>query len=169
MTVTITVCDKFGELLNRGAVQTSSFRGYQEFNPFYVTLRSAAVTTDNGGAPYLRNANGTYNGNGASQLATGNGYTYQGKALENVMLTYASGVVTMTADDVKWTATGAGFSARSALLCYELPRLSVYTGDRYGASVALAAIDFGTNLSAANNLLFTIKWPAGGIFQWRMA
>jgi hypothetical protein len=169
MAVTITVCNQTDMLIRYGAMQYSLFISSPPRNPFFVALRSSAVTTNNGGNPYLRNADGTYNGNGTNQLSTGNGYTYGGKSLENVGLTYSSGVVTMKADNVKWIATGAGFSARSAILCYELPVSSYFSGDRLGASVALAAIDFGGLETADNNRSFTVKWPAGGILQWTMA
>lgn len=177
MAVTVNVFNGISNLERYGAIQRLNSTSYQERNPFYVTLRSVAKTSPfdatAGNLPLrARDFSGVYNGVGADELATGNGYTKGGKTLENVSLSYSAGVLTMKADDVKWIASGAGIAARSALLCYEVPISRVFnsatSNDPYTASAALAIIDFGELLTASANLSFSINWPAAGIFKWRL-
>ncbi len=177
MTITVSVFNGISNLERYGAIQRLNSTSYQARNPFYVTLRSVAKASPfditAGDFPLrARDFSGVFNGVGADEIATGNGYTKGGKALENVSFTYSAGVLTMKADDVKWTASGTGIAARSALLCYELPISRMFnsgsSNDPYTASAALAIIDFGGLLTASANLSFSIKWNAAGIFAWRL-
>src|SRR5688572_23469526 len=51
-----------------------------------------------------------------NEVANGNGYTTGGIALTNVTLTRSGNVVTLDADPVIWTASGAGITARFGLI-----------------------------------------------------
>ena len=92
--------------------------------------------------------------NGTTQLANANGYTTGGKALSNFRFTYASGVVTVKADDVSWRATGGSLSADTAYL-------------RFG-STNLVKIDFGATLSAPANTALIVQWHTDGLFNFSM-
>jgi hypothetical protein len=161
------------DVVRYGIIQKDKTVAFAGRNPFYLTLRSVGIASTTGGYALLRGENGTYSSAGANELSTGNGYTKGGKALQNVRVNYASGELTMAADDVGWSATGSGIAARSALLCYELPQARSNTNaslnDPYTASIALALIDFDALLTASNGTAFTVQWPSAGIFKFTMA
>lgn len=153
-----------------GAIQKTNTTGLDTRCPLFVTLRSVDVTTfsasDNG---FLRSqSTGGYTTTGNNELATGNGYTKGGKALENVRLEYPAGVLTLFADDIKWIASGGSINAKSALLCYERPAAR-FSGDIYYTSLPLAMIDFGGTLTAPAGKALTLEWAALGIFKWQLA
>ncbi len=114
-----------------------------------------------------------------TEVATGNGYTRGGKFLTNVTAQYSAGDLIMRAADVSWTATGAGFSAQSALLCYRQPAQfspswdysGTYTAGAtiYSDSYAVSMIDFdGTRTASAGSDL-VIQWHSDGVMRWRLA
>ena len=171
MAITVSIFDGVPAVLaSYGAIQKTNTVGFDTRCPLFVTLRSVDVSTFNAAdRSFLRVfSTGLYTTTGANELATGNGYTKGGKALENVRLTYSSGVLALLADDLKWTATGAGIVAKSALLCYEYPGARIQ-GDVYYRSVPLAMIDFGGTLTALANSSLVLQWPADGIFKWQLA
>lgn len=51
-----------------------------------------------------------------NELATANGYTAGGATAANPTATLSAGVVTFDTDNVSWTASGAGITARYAVL-----------------------------------------------------
>lgn len=113
------------------------------------------------------------------EIATGNGYTRGGKFLTEVSAQYSSGDLIMRAADLSWTATGAGFSAQSALLCYRQPAQfspswdysGTYTAGAtiYSDSYAVGMIDFGGTVTANAGVDFVIQWHPDGIVRWRLA
>ena len=197
MAVTINVYAGVIQAALYGAIQKTNTIDFVTRSPFFVTLRSVGVETFNAnentstfdpypsgapvGAPliydtsagfgtYLRAPyTGVYTTAGNNELATGNGYTKGGKPLTNARLSYSSGVLTLKSDDVRWTATGSGISAKSALLCYEFPISRFYSNDPYTASCALAMIDFDGTQTAPAGTSFTLQWPAAGVFKWQLA
>lgn len=169
-----------------GAIQKTNTVDLATRSPFFVTLRSVGVETFNANENYtailqtapfpqslgieLRQPNtGSYNTAGNNELATGNGYTKGGQFLTNPRVAYSSGTLTLQADDVKWAATGTGISAKSALLCYELPRGRTFNNDPYTTSCALAMIDFDGTKYAPAGSSFILQWPAAGILKWQLA
>jgi hypothetical protein len=171
MAVTVSVFNGVpGFLAAYGAIQKTNTTGVETRCPLFVTLRSVDVSTfDATDQNFLRTlGSNAYTTTGANELATANGYTKGGKSLENVVLTYSSGALTLTAADTKWVATGAGFSAKSALLCYQYPS-PVYLGDVYYTSVPVAMIDFGATITVPAGLSLVLSWPANGIFKWELA
>jgi hypothetical protein len=186
MAVTVNVYAGVIQAALYGAVQKTNTIDLATRSPFFVTLRSVGVETFNanentssfsnffntqaGFGTYLRAPyTGVYATAGNNELATGNGYTKGGKPLTNARLSYSSGVLTLKSDDVRWTATGSGISAKSALLCYEFPVSRFYSNDPYTASCALAMIDFDGTQSAPAGTSFTLQWPAAGILKWQLA
>lgn len=113
------------------------------------------------------------------EIATGNGYTRGGAVLTDVSAQYDSGDLIMRAANASWTATGSGFSAQSALLCYRQPaQLSpswdyagTYTAGAtiYSDSYAVAMIDFGGTVTADADVDFVIEWHPDGVMRWRLA
>ena len=124
----------------------------------------------------LNQASATYK---PVEIATGNGYTRGGKFLASVTAQYSAGDLIMRAANVSWTATGAGFSAKSALLCYRQPATitpswdyaGIYTSTPtiYSDSYAVAMIDFGGTVTASAGVDFVIEWHPDGIMRWRLA
>ena len=92
--------------------------------------------------------------NGTTQLANANGYTTGGKGLANVRFSFASGVVTVKADDVSWRASGGSLSANTAYL-------------RLG-STDLVKIDFGATQTAPANTALVVRWHSDGLFNFSM-
>lgn len=189
MAVTVNAYDSVAVALHFGIFQKTPTLDTATRTPFFVTLRSVGVetfdATDDGVAGGFRPSGITARGEielrdgtgvsgvpvstaGQNELATGNGYTVGGKALENVRVVYSSGVLTMYADDLSWAATGAGFTAKSALLCYEYP--SVRRGnDVYTNCAALAMIDFDESVAVVAGTSLTLQWPSSGILKWSLA
>jgi len=171
MAVTVSVFDGVPALLAAyGALQKTNTTGVDTRCPLFVTLRSVDVSTFNAAdRTQLRTlSTGLYTTTGSNELATGNGYTKGGKALEGVVLTYSAGVLALTAQDTKWAATGAGIAAKSALLCYEYPEARILS-DVYYTSVPLAMIDFGATVTVSAGGSLTLQWAAGGVFKWQLA
>jgi hypothetical protein len=113
------------------------------------------------------------------EIATGNGYTRGGTSLTDVYAEYSSGDLIMRAANTRWTATGAGFSAQSALLCYRQPAQFSPSWDYagtynagatiYSDSYAVAMIDFGGTVTASAGVDFVLEWHPDGIMRWRLA
>lgn len=170
MAVTVSVFNGVPRVLAAyGAIQKTNTVGFETRCPLFVTLRSVDNSTFNAAdADFLRNTNGSYTTTGANELATGNGYTKGGKALEGVVFTYSSGIIKLTALDTKWLATGAGLSAKSALLCYEYPSPRT-NNDPYYQSVPIAMIDFGATVTVLAGQSLTLTWPTAGILRYGLA
>lgn len=96
-----------------------------------------------------------------NQLATANGYTAEdgtgtGKLLAGKTLANTLNVVKVDADDPAWTATGAGITARIAVL-------SDVTSNITTTDPLLCWMDFGQNETASGGGTFTIVYNAAGI------
>lgn len=135
-----------------GAIQKTNTLGEDTRSSLEATLHSVDVASFNAANP----AGVTDN-----ELATGNGYTVGGKVLQNLRFTYTAGVLALFADDVTWTASGAGFTAKSALLRYRYPAAS--------GIEALALIDFDMTSTISAGASLTLQWPSAGIFKWDLA
>jgi hypothetical protein len=186
MAVTVNAYDSVAVALHFGVFQKTPTLDTATRTPFFVTLRSVGVetfdATDDGVPPTVRppgrgelelrdrlSVPGVpVSTAGQDELATGNGYTVGGKALENVRVVYSSGVMTMYADDLSWAATGAGFTAKSALLCYEYPSIRRGT-DVYTNCAALALIDFDASVAVVAGTSLTLQCPSSGILKWSLA
>jgi hypothetical protein len=96
-----------------------------------------------------------------NQLATSNGYTAEdgtgsGKLLAGKTHANTLNVSTLDANDTAWTATGAGFTARIAVL-------SDVTSNVTTTDPLILWTDFGQNETASGGGTFTIAWNASGI------
>lgn len=91
---------------------------------------------------------------GATQVATANGYTQNGKALTGVAVTIQNeSEGKFDANDVTWTATGGSIVADFAMIY-----------DNTGAGKEpLLHIDFGGTITASNTINFVIQWNSAGI------
>ncbi len=94
-----------------------------------------------------------------NQVANGNGYTTGGVTLTGVTWTNSSGVITFDCSNVSWTASGAGFSCRYAVIYDDTvsgdPLLAVCLLDTTPADItvpALNAIDIDINASGVFTL-----------------
>ncbi|MEI8251269.1 MAG: hypothetical protein WCF98_08895 [Synechococcus sp. ELA057] len=153
MAVTVSLADNLVGLLGiYGAIQKTNTLGEDTRCPFYVILLSVDSATFNPANPSALMS---------SELATANGYTKNGKTLENVRLTYSAGSLSLFANDVTWTGSGSGFTAKSALLSYKFPSASGVYG--------LAIIDFGATITVPASASLTLQWPAAGLFKWDLA
>lgn len=93
----------------------------------------------------------------SDEVAAGNGYTAGGATLSGKTVTYnSSGNKTvMDADDPTWTASGAGFSANSAVF-YDSTTDNLIGWLDFGSTITLAASDTLTiNIDATNGVFYT--------------
>ena len=88
---------------------------------------------------------------------TGTGYTGDGVALANKVVSHAGGTVTFDADDVSWAA--ASFTAKYAVLVKKAGG-SLVAGDLL---VAYLDLDTGGGSVTATAATFTVAWNAAGI------
>ena len=92
-----------------------------------------------------------------TEVTNANGYTTNGQALANVVVSIVStSNARFDADDVSWAATGAGISASHGLL--------VNATDVNSPPVAF--IDLEGTQTAAAGTNFLIRWNAGGIISF---
>jgi len=85
----------------------------------------------------------------SNQLATGNGYTQDNKALANVAVTKnnTDDKAVLTADDITWTASGGSIGAFGAVVFYD---------DTMTDDVLIGCIDFGTDYTVTDGFSFTV-------------
>lgn len=96
-----------------------------------------------------------------NQLSTANGYTAEdgtgtGKLLAGKGHTNTNNVSNFDADNPQWTATGAGFTARRAVL-------SDVTTNVTTTDPLILWIDFGQDETASGGGTFTIDWSGTDI------
>lgn len=93
---------------------------------------------------------------GATQLSTANGYTQNAKVLTGVAVTtVTTDDARFDADDVSWTASGAGLTANFALVYNNTD-----TDDP-----PVFRVDFDGAITAAAGIPLVIAWNASGIFE----
>lgn len=197
MAVTSNVYTDTGRLAYWGIFQQGKATTWTPTVPFFVLLCSTdatefqagydkplswSIVTYSGPYSYTVSYGGLMEGGSGYEpveVATGNGYTKGGQFLSNVSAQYDSGDLIMRANEVRWTATGAGFSAKSALLCYQWPvQFSRFANSGafgydaailYASSFAVAMIDFGGTITASAGVDFVLEWHPDGIMRWRLA
>ena len=93
-----------------------------------------------------------------NELATANGYTAGGKALENVDWDQAAGVATLAADDTSWTASGGSITARYAV---------VYDDTAASKDLLFYVLLNATpaDVTATNGNMLTLQWDATGVLN----
>ena len=91
-----------------------------------------------------------------NQVANVNGYTTGGVTLSGVSWTNSSGVITFTAADLQWLASGGSIVARYAVI-YD----DTVSGDPL---VCVCQLDTGGNVTAVNGEFLTILISPSGIF-----
>ena len=97
-----------------------------------------------------------YADDATNELSTANGYTSGGATLATKVNSNTLNVVKWDADDVAWTATGAGFTAR-------IDVLSDTTPGSAATNPLMTWQDFGQNETASGGGTFTIAHNASGI------
>ncbi len=92
-----------------------------------------------------------------NEVANGNGYTTGGESLAGVTWSQSSGVATLDANDIEWTASGGSITARYAV---------VYSDTASGSDLIgyFLLDDTPTDVTATDGNTLTIKWNASGIF-----
>lgn len=92
---------------------------------------------------------------GATQLATGNGYTQDAKNLASVTInTVTTNDAAFDAADVSWTASGGNIGPATYAVLYNTTDAS---------SPPVLYIDFGEAKTANDGTPFNITWNASGI------
>lgn len=94
----------------------------------------------------------------SNQVANGNGYTTGGVTLTGVTWTNSSGTLTFDCDDPTWAASGAGITARFAVI-YD----DTVTGDPLLAVCLLDTAPADVSASSGYTLRITIS--ASGVFS----
>lgn len=95
-----------------------------------------------------------------NQLTTANGYTAGGQALASVTWNRAAAVTTFDAADTVWNATGAGITARYAII-RAVGTLNAIV-DPLVAYILMDNTPADVTVPAGNPL--TLQWNASGIF-----
>jgi len=89
----------------------------------------------------------------AAELTTAGGYTVNGNTCAVISSTQSGGVYTLVLDDpAAWIGSGAGFTARYAILWDQ-------TADRL-----IAWWDYGSSVLVASGESFTVTLPPAGVF-----
>lgn len=92
-----------------------------------------------------------------NELTTANGYTAGGDALDNKVNSNTNNVVKFDdTNDTTWTSSGAGFTARRAVLYDSTPGTAA-------TNPLMLWIDFGQDETASGGGTFTIAYHANGI------
>lgn len=91
----------------------------------------------------------------SGEVANGNGYTTGGAALSGKSVAQSSMTVSFTHNNVQWTATGAGFTARYAITYNNTPAAAA---DKQ----LLWYVNFGQNESASGGGTFTVQTNSNG-------
>ena len=91
-------------------------------------------------------------GDANNEIATGNGYTQQTKALTTVSIDQAAGVMTLNADNLTWTAAVGAIETCKALVIYN---------DDHTNDTVVCCIEFGANYATAVDTSLTINLSNG--------
>lgn len=94
--------------------------------------------------------------NGA-EVANGNGYTTGGIALGSPTSVVAGSVLTLSAANVTWTSSGAGFTFAFAIIYDTAPGTA-------GTDPVIGYVDLGGSQSISGGATFTLAWSGSGIF-----
>lgn len=106
---------------------------------------------------YTFSASHTVKADITNELSTANGYTAGGEALTSVTWGQTGGTATFDAADTQWTASGAGITARRAVI-YD----DTAANEELVASILLDTTPADVTATAGNTL--TLQWNASGIF-----
>jgi len=90
-----------------------------------------------------------------TEISSGNGYTSGGATLAGVTSGQTSGVYTLDANDVTFTATGAIGPFRYAVIYNDTPTSP--------ADPLIGWWDYGSSISLINGETFTVQFDAAGI------
>ena len=144
MAASITFYNSFREYLGDGTIDLDT-------HTFKVMLTSSSYTPNA--------STHTVKADVTNELSTANGYTAGGATLGSVTWTLSGGTVTFDAADTAWTASGAGITARYAVIYDDTPSSPA---DPLVAYILLDTTPADVTASAGNNL--TLQWNASGIF-----
>jgi len=141
MAASISFYDSFKEYVADGTIDLDT-------HTFKVMLVSSS---------YTFSAAHTVKADITNELSTANGYTAGGEALTSVTWGQTGGTATFDAADTQWTASGAGITARRAVI-YD----DTAANDELVASILLDTTPADVTATAGNTL--TLQWNASGIF-----
>ena len=91
-----------------------------------------------------------------TQLATGNGYVQDTKALANVIIVVSGNDAAFKADNVEWEASGGAIGPAGGAV--------VFNASRAGAP-PMVAVDFDEQKTADDGAPLRILWAAAGIID----
>ena len=148
MAASITLYHEFKKYLADGTIDLDT-------HTFKVMLTTSTYTPSA--------ANHTVKADVTNELSTANGYTAGGEALGSV--TWAetgagTGVFKFDAADTVWTASGAGITARYAVIYDDTP---TSPADPLVAYILLDTTPADVTVTAGNTL--TLQWNASGILD----
>lgn len=145
MTASITMFQTANTYLGDGTIDLDT-------NTFKVTLHTSSyVPSASTQSVYADLTN---------ELSTANGYTNGGATLGSVTWTQSTVTMTFDAADTSWTASGAGITARYAVI-----RSTVTANGHVEPLLAYILLDTtpaDVTATAGNN--FVLQWNASGIF-----
>lgn len=140
MTASITLYESVAEYLADGTIDLDT-------DTFKVALCTSSYTPNAGTHTVYSDL--------TNELSTANGYTSGGATLGSVMWTRSGGTATLDAADTEWTASGAGITARYAV---------VYKSGGTNPLIAYILMDTSpadVSVTAGNKL--TLQWNGSGI------
>jgi hypothetical protein len=122
---------------------------------FKMALVTSAMAPDNSDT-----GNEVWADFSGSEVAAGNGYTAGGKALTNVALSMAAGVIKFTCDNVQWAAAGGSLPAWRRGVIYYVGTLNGKVNPVVGHFLGDATPADVPATTAGNNL--NVNTPAAG-------
>ncbi len=146
MTASITMFQSANKYLGDGTIDLDT-------NTFKVTLHTSS---------YVPNAaTQTVYADLTNELSTANGYTSGGATLGSVTWTQSTVTMTFDAADTSWTASGAGITARYAVI-----RSTVTANGHVEPLLAYVLLDITpADVTATAGNDFVLQWNASGIMQ----
>jgi hypothetical protein len=87
-----------------------------------------------------------------SEIAGGFGYTTGGQTVTNLSVSVTAGVVTVSADNATWTATGGAIADTGSAIVYS---------DTHAYKRIIMCIDFGVDYGTPDGKQFQINFSAG--------
>lgn len=139
------------------AVTINKYNKWQEYVGTVINLSSDVLKLALMGVAHVFTAtNNAWANVSANEIASANGYTSPGQNLATITWVEASGVLTLDAADVSWTAVTGSIAASDGVL---------YDDTTTVPADALAfSIDFDGLQTAGVGTDFNVNWNASGIY-----
>jgi len=127
----------------------------EEFSKGEHSLASddlVAILLDTSFAGFDETSHLTYTDISGNEIATGAGYTQKDKSLTSVTIDQTTGVMTLNADDLTWTASGGDIEAASAC---------AIINETHANDTVICCIEFGANYQATDGTALSIDLSNG--------